>query len=492
MTRLHRSSFLLCVALAAPAHAHAQRTYDLATGVGGERLIAGRDVTVDVTGLDPVCYTPGIKLDLVESRADVSSVIGTFSPGATTPPKDTPISVPATQPTGAGAAPLSLIQPDGRAVSDKASRALSTRDRFAELLNQASRLLTASEAARRRAVYYTATLDSPPCQSGPGWFAPFAAQWSAERENLTDQLNESLDRWLPDAAQALAQAAGLAKPARLAADAVDAASERKALQDLSEADQKRLTELNAAHAQLRSDVPVQASNLTAFGARMEGLAPRSSLRAAADAGFGVEAANLTITLAPAAANAAKLPDVVYRFPVHRPRFRLFASTGAFTPLARTRSNFQRVNRQSFRVVVTRDSLTNAVTTDTVPLDSIYSTYGRRSQGALDVVSPTLQANLTLHDIGAGFPLLASVGAAARTVNGQVLPEPFFGLGLGLNDRFVFSAGLHLGRSEKLLLMREGETEKDVLRRPIPSAVKDEDAIGVTWESAGFISISIKP
>ena len=97
------------------------------------------------------------------------------------------------------------------------------------------------------------------------------------------------------------------------------------------------------------------------------------------------------------------------------RYRVFLSTGAFASFMSQR-DYERVNRP-----VVRDSV---VGSDTIRMatDSTYSTYANRSTGVLDVLSPTVQANLTFHDLASGFPLLLSFGAALRTRGGAPFPN----------------------------------------------------------------------
>ncbi|HEX8212210.1 MAG TPA: hypothetical protein VF584_18680 [Longimicrobium sp.] len=119
---------------------------------------------------------------------------------------------------------------------------------------------------------------------------------------------------------------------------------------------------------------------------------------------------------------------------------------------------------------------------------VYSTYANVSRGNTFGFSPVLQGNVAFRDVrGGGVSFLGSTGIAVRSVNGSNSPEFLLGAGLGFLDRMVFTAGVHMGRRERLLLGNPTE----VAGGPVSDKVTDDSAIGVEWKPAFMTAFSIR-
>ena len=211
----------------------------------------------------------------------------------------------------------------------------------------------------------------------------------------------------------------------------------------------------------RADAIVRALEKRTEGAFLEPYVPQ-----------GTDTLYLVLTrreLRPADGKPANPTVQTIPLPV-RNGMRFFLSAGALASGLRAR-DYQRVTRAY---------------ADTTR--GVYSTYANVSRGNTFAFSPVLQGNVAFRDVaGGGVSFLGSTGIAVRSVNGSNSPEFLLGAGLGFLDRMVFTAGVHMGRRERLLLGNATE----VATGPVSDKVTDESAIGVEWKPAFMTAFSIR-
>lgn len=456
---------ILCAATAAEA----QFTYDWSTGGRsvGTRLEAGRRNDILVSGLNPLCYTTHVRLTTIDARVDFGGFAASLS--APTQPKsilETLLFTPA-------------LPTDDMPLTEQPAAVRIAR--AAEYADAASYRIERVRAALDELTTYVKTLDDPPCGSGRGWIRAFQEEWDSRRVHLRGVVT-SADTALASAVDFLA----IADTARhqIARETNLSVAEEQQLNML----QGQINRISAELTTTRGLLTPAMDKLQRVWQRMEALRNGMTVRNHVYFSHDIERVKLVITTIPLeGTDAPAVPPDTVEEPVLR-RFRLFVSTGMFASLMRHR-DYERTNRP-----LLRDSTTAEGGTVRVPTDSTYETFVNRRGGWGDVVSPNLQLNMVFTDVqypGSGWPVMVSFGAAARSVGGSTLPEPFFGGSLGINDRILFSFGAHYGRNETLLLTLPGEQPEDVAERRVPKGISTDDAVGTKWMFAPYFTISVK-
>lgn len=480
MRRLPPCLLLLAASLTVAADGAAQHIiYDWPTGARTEpvRLRAGERLNVEVRGLNTLCYSPRISVSATEAKVDLTAVAKSLSPPT---PK---ASEPQPQPLIPGGSPPPAPTAE-KGLPGTLADAMDRLGQAAAHIERARIWMRSGESAHRASTRFTDTLDDPPCALGRGWnVIHFVESWPGG-EPLDDLLRQG-QSGLADA-RAQLEAADL--EIRSATSIPLTAGQRTERDALATARSDQLREARRAHADLTTRLAAERVRLRSAIPQMEALRGTTTIRTSLRASHDVEKLFVVVSMDTLRGRKAALlaPDTIQE-PVHR-RFRAFVSTGMFASLMRHR-DYERTNRP-----VLRDTTTADGTTVRVPTDSTYSTYANQRSGLGDVISPTVQLNMVFWDFrspGSGWPVMATLGAAGRSVGGSILPEPFAGVSLGIHDRVVLSTGLHYGRNEKLLLTLPDEQPEDVALRRIPTGISKDDAVGVEWRFAQYFTISVR-
>lgn len=442
---------LLAVVLLTPAAADAQYTYNWSTGErrGHETLKAGSPIAIQITGLNTLCYQPHVRVTTSDASVDLSGFMNVLSlaDAKSDEKKETSEEIL----TG------DVLEQDAR------TDALRVLADVEEWLEEAASLRFSAE-------YFTGTL-ADPCGLGRGWsIDDFATRWRGESPALLNDLSTMHER-LHLAADQLDRVKQVFGSNSIAGDAE--------IRDRIAIAGRRLT----AH---QREIASALATLTLARPRLDALEHTTQLQTAIHPGHNADRMQIVVQMVPLDTTARRvippdtLDEALFR------RFRVIVSTGAFVTFG-PHDEYRRVNRP-----LVRDSIAPDGSVVPVQTDSTYSTYASQRRGSLDVFSPSVQVNMTLGERWSGRPALVSLGAAGRSVNGTLIPEPFAGFGIGIIDRLVVSGGLHFGRSEVLLITRPGETAADVERRPVPGTITPADAIGVEWGVRPYLTFSVKP
>lgn len=481
MRRLPPTFLLVAASLIVAAEVSAQViVYDWPTGARTDsvRLRAGERLNVEVRGLNTLCYTPRVSVSATEAKIDLTAVARSLSPVETK--ADEKATPPFSGPTPTPPPPPGVT----KGLEGTLDSALGQLGQAAAYLERARIWLRSGESAYRASEHFTSTLDAPPCALGRGWnITHFVESWPG---------GEPLDALLRQGQSGLTDAAAQIEAADReiqSATSISLTGEQRTERDsLAAARLNQVREARRRHADLTTQLAAERVRLRSAAPQMDALLGTTTIRTSLRANHDVE--KLVVVVAMDTLRGRKAvplaPDTIQE-PVHR-RFRAFVSTGMFASLMRHR-DYERTNRP-----ILRDSTTADGETVRVPTDSTYSTYANQRSGLGDVISPTVQLNMVFWDFwspGSGFPVMASLGAAARSVGGSILPEPFAGLSLGMHDRIVLTTGIHYGRNEKLLLTLPGERPEDVALRRIPTGISKDDAVGVEWRFAPQFTISVR-
>jgi hypothetical protein len=456
-----KAAALVAILFLTPAAAEAQYRYDWSTGnrTGHQALKAGVPVAIQITGLNTLCYQPHARVTISEASVDLS---GFLTGLGRKPSGDQPPTPPAAPPSRQG---LPASPPDPSSLTMDEERAYTLR-----VLEEAALRFAEADALGREAGYFTGVLASPPCHLGRGWSIDhFAARWRNQSASLLGGLS-----MMRDGLQHTAEQLDLAGRAMAGGSSIGDADLR--------------ARIGVARQTLRERQRTIASGLAALTEarpHLDALEQTTQMHTAVNPGHNAEGMRIVVQMVPLETTARDVPADTLDEALYR-RFRIVLSTGTFITFG-SQPEFRRVNRP-----FVRDSVAPDGAVVPVPTDSTYSTYAAQRRGVLDVFSPSVQFNITLGERWSGIPSLLSFGAAGRSVNGTLIPEPFAGVGIGIIDRFIVSGGAHFGRSEVLLINLPGETAADVERRPVPGTVTPADAVGVEWRVRPYLTLSVKP
>lgn len=474
---------LALLLLAAPA-AEAQFTYDWSTGARTERtrLEAGRRMEFVVMGLNILCYTPNVRLTATEAKVDLARFVAGLTPPEVKAETESPIAPPLVSPPPPPPPPPPSPggEPEALTALERASQIV---DAALARISAARYAVAAAEESIEASEYFTDTYTAPPCERGRAWsITRFAEEW--QQAGMLDRLDDARGG-LRRAKENLADAANLLAEARRFPLATQ---DRETLRRSVTFGEDERRSVAADAERIENKLRGERQRLVRIRPALDALEQSSTMSTSFRASHDVEQVRLIVAMTPR--SDPKTPQIAHDTidePVLR-RFRMFVSTGMFMSFMPHR-DYERINRPFLRDTVLADGSTGRV-----PTDSTYSTYANRRAGLGDVVSPTLQLNMVFRDLrglGSGWPLMFSFGAAARTVGGSTLPEPFGGVSLGINDRILLSGGGHYGRNETLLLTLSGEQPEDVAERRIPASVTTADAVGTGWRLAPYLTISVR-
>ncbi|MBC7843795.1 MAG: hypothetical protein H7099_15855 [Gemmatimonadaceae bacterium] len=164
----------------------------------------------------------------------------------------------------------------------------------------------------------------------------------------------------------------------------------------------------------------------------------------------------------------KLED---KFTIHvYRRFRFFLSTGVLASFL-PNNQYERAN------------IPARVGPDSARRDTTYSRFVDRDGGNIATFAPVAMASMTFARGWMDYSV--SFGAGARTVNAKTAPEYVLGLSASLLDRLVITAGVHLGRVQRLLISQDSTAS-------IPIAVTADDAVGLRWRRNFGLVVSVRP
>jgi hypothetical protein len=443
---------LIAIVLLTPAAADAQYTYDWSTGAraGHEALKAGSPITIQITGLNTLCYQPHVRVTTSDATVDLSGFMDVLKPIA---------EKAAEERVQAGDLPGGILKGTG---VDQNARTNALR-----ILADVEHRLEEAASLRLSAESFTGPLANP-CGMGRGWrIDRFATRWRDESQALLNRLSTTHERLhlAEDQLDRVEQVFGSGSHAEV----------RERIASARELLPRRQREIASALATLTQERP-----------RLDALEHTTQLQTAIRPGQDADRMQIVVQMVPLDTTTRRviptdtLDEGLYR------RFRVIVSTGAFVTFG-PHDEYRRVNRP-----FVRDSIAPDGSVVPVQTDSTYSTYASQRGGVLDVFSPSVQFNMTFGEVRPGFPALFSFGAAGRSVNGTLIPEPFAGVSIGLNDRLIFSGGAHFGRKEVLLITRPGETAADVEARPVPGTVTPADAVGTRWGVRRYFTVSVRP
>ncbi|MBA4157939.1 MAG: hypothetical protein H0X65_10745 [Gemmatimonadetes bacterium] len=327
--------------------------YDLATGdspnMTHHQLVAGREVSVTVTGLNPLCYTSQVRLNIVEDAPDISRVISAFGQ---VPDRNDPIPVPEVE---GGTEQLTALPADSeqkQSGSEPLTRAREARQELSATLNMVSRKLQEAESARSDAAYLTNTLANPPCENGPLWFAPFLRNWKIRGPDLPERLETAEDEIILEADSLLRRAITFLDAAEAATRQVAPADKRDTVNQLLQRDRARLKALRLAATEIASDIPLRRRQLPATAREFTALEALSTGYDREYASWDATRAKLTITQTPLAGrNAPQVNPIVDEFHIHRKHFRVFVSVGAFLSFGGSRADLNALIDRSCGIVL---------------------------------------------------------------------------------------------------------------------------------------------
>lgn len=473
------------------------QTINWATGTqSGGALRGPGDVEVTVDGINPLCYQAQVLWTPITSDANVSGFVRVMDQSGGTgqggePPKAGEDTLPVDSLGDIPTVPLSVPGLDTvNPAAQARARVLTARTSF----DAARAIILELDTLSQGVMLVSNEVHVPPCNQGRAFnFNILDSRLTATEESFLPLLREAENKYLEPAVNWIDNAVENAELAQSglaqAIDALEGTARAQAEEEWEEI-REEAEKLEAAANALRAEVDAVTArartaevSLVSAVAVVRDLRPASEMTVRINLPINADGGKLLIRSIPVRAGAANLSEMEHGVQVLR-RHRVIVTAGVLVTFL-DNPNFQRVNRPYVEVSGEGESV------QVISTDSTFSTYGDVERSGLSAFSPAAQVHVSLVDLAQGIPVLASFGAAVRSVRTTAV-EPTIGLSLGIADRLFVTWGVHYGRSQELLILHDNETKENLEQRPVPEAITPQDAVGIRWDWGGFLNFSVRP